>query len=513
MARRSSSANLAFESEAFSTKELFREHRRANFRVVREAIDRMPVGALTPGLVNLRGRLYARQDPANGIVFMTRQASKLQGRPLAEATMITGVLHARARDEKGAEASFALAEKMMRSGRDRALLEELAYHREFAHWIFERPTDADAVSSLRNAASPDVRIRGRILESVIANREYRYLEQAAFSFDAFVMALENDDVELQAYTALNVSTLARELALPQLREAVKSAVERIQWTDDLRNLQFQSLKATGWCCALDGDYFNAFRLFKAASNAAPSPHWRVIAALDRAYLARCLGERRWAEQELLEADSLARTLDWHGLSQEEHLALISLAELHADVDAAVSLGYLARFRELGQPTTLRSTYAHNPLPGAGTDYSTGIVHARLGNADEAIAALGAAWEVYDRVNYDWRAGRCALELHALTGDPVWRERAAAKLRGYEKSWLAPALTVAPAESEALNKLTPAQRRVFDMLVAGKPTEEIAARLGRSVFTVRNHIKAIFIAFDVNSRAALVAEAARKKLIA
>ncbi len=51
-----------------------------------------------------------------------------------------------------------------------------------------------------------------------------------------------------------------------------------------------------------------------------------------------------------------------------------------------------------------------------------------------------------------------------------------------------------------------------MLIAGRSTGDVAAALGRSVFTVRNHIRAIFLAFDVKSRAALVAEAARLKLI-
>lgn len=496
------------------SRALFRTYRAGRFGEVAAAIDEAAsTGELPAELINLRARLYIKSDPPAGLEFLTRHQRALRASALAEAMMLTGVLHARSLDDRMARSAFDRAEKLMRQLRDDRLLDELAYHRAVLHWTAERLGEAEQLlAPLQASASADVRVRAKILESLIANARGRYVEQAALSFDAFILAVENDDVELQAYAASNVATLARELPLPQLREAVKVGVERIRWTDDLRDQQFKAYKAAGWCCALDGDYFNAFRLLKAASNAAPSGHWRAMAAIDRSYLARCLGERRWAEQELLEADSLVRNLDWRSVSNEEHVALVLIAELYADVDAAVALAYLAKFRELGRAVTPRSTFAHDRILGAIADYSAGVVHARLGDVDDAVSALTASWDVFSSVQYDWRAGRTALELYTLTGDAAWRDRAAEKLAGYPRSWIAARLSETPSGSGPITKLTPAQRRVFDMLVAGKPTEEMAARLGRSVFTVRNHIKAIFVAFDVNTRAALVAEAARKKLI-
>jgi DNA-binding CsgD family transcriptional regulator len=490
-------------------------YREGRFREVTEAIDSaIATGSLLPAeFVNLRVRLHIKKDPPAGLEFVTRHQRFLKGAALAEATMLTGVLYARSLDDRMAHSAFDRSEKLMLQLRSSTLLDELNYHRAVLLWGAGQFNESERLlTPLANSKSADVRIRAKIIESLIAHMRERYVEQAALSFDAFILALENDDVELQAYTAVNLATLARELPLPQLREAVKAGVERVAWTDDLSEQQFKAYKAAGWCCALDGDYFNAFRLLKTASNVAPTGHWRAMAALDRSYLARCLGERRWAEQELLEADSLARALDWRGLSNEEHVALVLIAELYADIDAAVALAYLAKFRELGRVVTPRSTFAHDRILGAIADYSAGIVHARLGDVDDAVSTLTASWSVFGGVQYDWRAGRAALELHALTGEAVWRERAAEKLAGYPKSWLSARLSETPSDSGPIAKLTPAQRRVFDMLVAGKPTGEMAARLGRSVFTVRNHIKAIFVAFEVKTRAALVAEAARKKLI-
>jgi DNA-binding CsgD family transcriptional regulator len=469
-------------------------------------------GTLPADLVNLRARLYIKKDPPAGLPFLNRHSRGFKGAALAEATMLAGVLYARSRDDRLAELSFNKASSMLEKTHSPALRDELTYHRGFWLWTNRRLEESEAIAlSLRNSAVKDVRVRAKILESLIASSRERYLEQAALSLEAYRLAMDNDDVELQAYATRNLATLARELPMPQLRDVAKGAVERVAWTVDLREEQFKAVRAAGWCCALDGDYLNAFRLLKAAGGVAPSDHWRVMAALDRAYLARCLGEPRWSEQELLEANMLARDLDWHGRTNEEHVALVVLAELYSEIDGALSLAYLARFRELGQIVKPTESFAHDRRLGAMADHSTGMVHARLGDVHAAIANLEAAWDVLSTVHYDWRAGRTAIELYKLTKKPIWSERAQEKLAGYPMSWLAgQVVTTGPRNS--LAKLSPAQRRVFEMLIAGRSTGDVAAALGRSVFTVRNHIRAIFLAFDVKSRAALVAEAARLKLI-
>jgi pSer/pThr/pTyr-binding forkhead associated (FHA) protein len=53
-------------------------------------------------------------------------------------------------------------------------------------------------------------------------------------------------------------------------------------------------------------------------------------------------------------------------------------------------------------------------------------------------------------------------------------------------------------------LTPAQRRVFDLLLIGLPEQEVADRLKLSPHTVHNHTRAIYVAFGVHSRIELIA---------
>jgi DNA-binding NarL/FixJ family response regulator len=55
-------------------------------------------------------------------------------------------------------------------------------------------------------------------------------------------------------------------------------------------------------------------------------------------------------------------------------------------------------------------------------------------------------------------------------------------------------------------LTASQQAVYEQLVLGLSTRDIARQLNRSEFTIRNHVKAVFKTLGVKSRASLVARA-------
>jgi DNA-binding CsgD family transcriptional regulator len=62
---------------------------------------------------------------------------------------------------------------------------------------------------------------------------------------------------------------------------------------------------------------------------------------------------------------------------------------------------------------------------------------------------------------------------------------------------------------AMSKLSPAQVRVFDLLVQGFSEKELAARLSLSANTVHHHISAIYRALSVCSRAEFMVRAQAK----
>lgn len=224
--------------------------------------------------------------------------------------------------------------------------------------------------------------------------------------------------------------------------------------------------------------------------------------LDRAYLARCLREERWSRQELGEADEVAETVDWRSTHNEERVGLLLLAEMFAPLDSGKAAKYMAEYRDLSELNARNMHFARTSLLSALANYSAGVTQLALGNARAGISALHASFEVYDRTGYDWRAGRCALRLFEATRDEQYLRVASEKLQNYPNSWLTVELQ-ALSGGNVLPNLPPMQQRVFEELCKGYSTAEIAKNLNRSEYTVKNHIKLIFKAFGVKSRAALL----------
>jgi DNA-binding CsgD family transcriptional regulator len=60
------------------------------------------------------------------------------------------------------------------------------------------------------------------------------------------------------------------------------------------------------------------------------------------------------------------------------------------------------------------------------------------------------------------------------------------------------------------ELTPRQKEILDLVAAGLTSKEIAARLGLSVHTVRQHRKRMLEKFNVSNAAELVAKTIASK---
>ncbi len=344
------------------------------------------------------------------------------------------------------------------------------------------------------------------LEAFIYGLEGRYALQAA----TLVRLLDQIDpgderfTLAAAYATYTLAALARELDLPDALPVLERLLQSANWPADLNVQRFQSLKALGWSYALRGDYFNAFRYLKKSVACAPSSAWYAIATTDRAYLARCLNEERWSRQELDEAEEVAETVDWRSTRNEERVALLLLAELFAPIDPGKAAQYMALYRDLDALRTPLVHYTRDDRLQAQADYCAGVTQLALGNAKTGLKLVRGSLAVYDRIGYDWRAGRCALRLYEATGEAEYLRSASEKLRRYPNSWLADELRKHARPKSALPSLPPMQQRVFEELCRGLSTAEIAKNLGRSEYTIKNHLKLIFKAFGVKSRAALIA---------
>lgn len=466
-------------------------------------------GRRSPRVLVLTGKLQLLRDDAPAAIRVLSDEKSADPRLEMQRVLLLATACTHVGEYDAADEYFDAAQAIAERLRDREALAEIAYRRGRRYGFVQNLEKArEQLRLASRGESPERKLDALQLESFIYGLEGRYTLQAA-ALQRLLSQIDPDDERFNlpaAFATHTLAALARELDLPQAIAVVERQLRACNWPPELNVQRFQSLKALGWSNALRGDCFNAFRYLKKSMLYAPSPAWQAIAMTDRAYLARCLNEERWSRQELGEAEEIADTVDWHATRDEERVGLLLLAEMFAPIDVGRAAHYMALFRDLGELHAPLLHYCRDDRLEAQADYSSGVTQLALTHAKTGVKLLRQSFEVYDRIGYDWRAGRSALRLYEATGEANYLHAATEKLRHYPNSWLADELRRAP---EAKTTLPPMQQRVFEELCRGLATAEIAKNLGRSEYTIKNHIKLIFKAFGVKSRASLIARVSRR----
>jgi DNA-binding CsgD family transcriptional regulator len=425
--------------------------------------------------------------------------------------LLLAEIYARTGDFESADGYLESALSSAEASENDDLIAAVGYRLIRRHLLNENPTSAREYLALaRRGRSLSSRLHALYAETLILPYEERLPEQASKLIELLRQIDPNaqEFYEMRAWATQALAILTRELYLPDAAVEVERQLAGPPWPPDFLQNRFQALKALGWAKAILGDYFNGFRLLKQASQAAPTTAWRVVAACDRAYLARRFDEPRWSRVELDEAEQLSREVDWHATIGEERIGLVLMSELFASIDTARAAMYLAQYRELGQ---LKSPmyFKNDARLEAFESFSAAVVELALGKRSRGVALLRRAYSIFDRLQYDFRAALCLVTEFQATNKTDLLKRAERRIAAYGQSWLmAQIRSLTSSPSESMN-LPPMQQRVFDELCQGKSSAEIAASIGRSEFTVKNHIKQIFKAFKVNSRSALLAQAIKR----
>lgn len=463
--------------------------------------------------VLLRARIYLRQDDAAAVIGLLSDRKTSDAGQRAETVMLLGAAHARMKRFSDADEDFEAALAYAKTAKNAELLAEISYRRAIRYVLEQRGAEARReLAQARKARSRRGQIKAAEGESFLLASERRYGDQARV-LQNLLESLDphsGEFLDSRAWATHTLAVLARELHLTQAIPLVERHLETGEWPAELAANHFQAFKAIGWAHALRGDYFNAFRYLKRSLNAAPNQAWKTMAYADRAYLARCIGEVRWARQELLEAEEIGANVDWESMRGEEPIALLIIAEMFAAEDPGRAAYYVARFDELGEVRNRLLHFRNDERSRNLADYSRGVVEIALGNAKRGAKLLASTEQFFTDIGYEWRAGRAALDLYEATRDQGALQRAQHRLRHYMGSWLGDRLR---ALSEATQpQLPPMQRKVFQGICRGLSNAEIAKEMGRSEFTVANHVKVLLKTFGVASRSALLAEAVRRKML-
>jgi tetratricopeptide (TPR) repeat protein len=408
----------------------------------------------------LRARALMRLgEPAAALDSLDLPLDQLEHHDRAEVLMLRGVALTRLKRDDDAVEAFETGRVYMYSAASSAL------EAEFGAWETSR---SFALGNFDEAESAAERVRDiqpyyertsshfmplchsharayEYLGAVAATRE-KYTLQAAL-LRASLSDLshpEARDVWYEANLLANLSFFVREFDSPEEATFVRARSLEMDWVPELAPQRFQILQSLGWCNALRGDHIGAFRDLRAAAELAPIMPQKIMATLDRAYLARELHQGLIASEELEYAESLAAGVDWNAVPGEHTRALLQLSEALATTSPGRARAFFERYRALKAKMPPHYLARFDRRARAEELVADASIARAEANVARASALFLEAFQTWDALGYRWRAALAACELGELgAGEKfvAYAEREAA-LR--PQSWLAHRMHAATA---------------------------------------------------------------------
>jgi DNA-binding NarL/FixJ family response regulator len=387
--------------------------------------------------------------------------------------------------------------------------EQIALYRARFRWYAGRSAvdDRDLVTAL---GDPDP--NGRALAYLqrawahAANEAYaEQTEDLRASLAVVDEAGVAPNVKTRAMIIFVLARLAFERADAEGIAHAQRAFDTLAWTPAVAVERYQALRAFGWDAFMRGSTARAQWIFREAREVAPSDAWRAMAHLDRAHVARIEGNEAWALDELYEAHAVAQRIVWAQTANEERTALVTFAELFANVDAARAQWYAATYSAMGLDG-INPNYAtsRERRVDAEERFVNGTIERAVGNREAAVDALTDAYALFASIDHHFKAGLAASALAEATGDPSWTARAVEHVGRYPGSPLARSVAKTPAErtDPIFETLTPTQREVARGMCEGLDTVALSERFSRSIYTIEREVSAVHAAFGTDSNAAL-----------
>jgi DNA-binding CsgD family transcriptional regulator len=469
-----------------------------------------------------------REERVRAAIYQGRAALELD-RPDAVAAL----LERTAKEAKGAEETLlarmvlgaALARTNRREQGDAMLNEaaalaqrsapehaaDVAYYRALSRLSAQRLGDAEEIveAALPQAAGV---ARARLLQVLgqIDVRRENYAA-AAHEFTAALGELDKSksaDVKARARVLNALGFIAAETIDLRLGRLVRREYEPIEWSDDTRVERVHVLDYLAWLSLLEGDVARAWDERQLALTLAADTDYHAPALVGAAQLAGIVGDRFSESRYLDLAGTLLLRGDRAGADAARRIAMHSFVAAVPAANAETARKVLASYDRTRPRRTETPAFEADRRLEAHEHSARGKMALAEGRTQQGVAELQQALEAWSQLGYRLRAALVANDLRAVTGDRRYAQTALDALRNTPNAWIRPILERRTTEDDPLGQLTPAERRVLAELCKGKKAREIAAGFDRSFNTINNHTRAIFSAFGVRSRAALVAECAR-----
>lgn len=400
----------------------------------------------------LRARASLRADrPQFGLECLASVDDALlwSNRGRAEVLVLRGAIQTRLRQFDSARATLDDG-RVFALGSASAALEAEYYYYD-ALWSFGNSRYEEADRGAQEAlavtrAFHDVggyfvplqnsRARALQMRGLVAAALERYREQSAFIRTAIdELSTGERDLWVFGWFLMNLAFHVRDFDLVDDAAMLHREIERAEWPDELAPMKFEIHRALGWSSALRGDHLNAFREFRAMSQCADTPARKILAGVDRSYLARELGETHSAQDELEHAAKLASSVNWNEVG-EERIGLAQLAQEVAAFDPHHAGVLFARYKEL------KGRLAPNMLNNVDRRVTAfellaeGTVLRANGSVPAAMQRFERAFDIWDKLGYKWRAATAALPLAEVLQESRYVDHVRREAACRPNSWLA-----------------------------------------------------------------------------
>lgn len=460
---------------------------------------------------HMQARALLALDRPEEVAAVLRAGKEAKGaEETAIGTMLLGAALTRTdRREQGEALLDEAAAAAQKSAQK--LVAEVAYYRALSRWSTHRLAEAEEIVDAALPAATDV-ARSRLLQllgSIDVRREN--YGAAAHEFTAALEELnkaKHADAKARARILFALVCIAAETIDLRLGRLARREYEKSPWTDDTRVERARLLAYLSWLSLLEGDVARAWDERQLGLALSADSAYHANALIDAAVVAGIVGDR-FSERRYLELAGALLHGDQTNVNGDRRTAMLALVGTVPASTAETARKILTLYeRTRPKADGDLSTWEGDRRLDAHEAYARGKLAVAEGATQQGVTELERSLEGWTRLGYRLRTAITANVLRSVTGDRRFAQIALDALRNTPNAWLRESLERRTGEDDPLGQLTPAERRVLTELCKGRKAREIAATFDRSFNTINNHTRAIFSAFGVRSRAALVAECAR-----
>jgi DNA-binding CsgD family transcriptional regulator len=341
-----------------------------------------------------------------------------------------------------------------------------------------------------------------LLASIALKRE-RYAD-AGTHFSAALRKLQasgETDVALEARALLGLASVAVETIDTRAIDRVRKAFSKASWPETLRSERFGILIALLYASLLENDVAAAYFGAREASFVAPAAPERALAEILSATTSALLGDRNAEKLHFGRAWTILRTGKWAAADTSAAFALLTFAAEAAPSMLTEARKSLASYRSLAPKVGAAGAGTSDRRTLAFEAFAAGRVADAAGDDIAAERLYQKALDTFEALGHSMRAAIVALDLRRITGDTAYVAPIKAALSRAPQAWFGKQLA---AQDGPLERLSPAELVVLAHLLRGDTAKAIGEKLERSPFTISNHTRRIFQAFEVNSRSKVIA---------